>query len=97
MNTHGKLRGKIDEIDTEMIALFEARMEVAEEIAECKIAQGIPVFDGTREEEVICRNVNKLQDDALKEYADSFFKHLMALSRKKQQENFETSKISHEI
>ncbi|GAB3067824.1 chorismate mutase [Salinicoccus sesuvii] len=97
MNTHEKLRYKIDELDAELIALFEARMQVAENIAQYKIQNDIPVFDEAREEQVVCRNVERLQDQSLEIYADSFFRHLMALSKKRQHENLRKYNVSHKI
>ena len=97
MNEHEKLRHRIDELDAELIALFEARMEVASHIAEYKLENDIPVFDETREEQVVCKNVGRLQDQSLEVYADSFFRHLMALSRKRQHENLRTYTLSHKL
>ncbi|MFC3419429.1 chorismate mutase [Salinicoccus hispanicus] len=97
MNTHEKLRYRIDELDAELIALFEARMQVAENIAEYKMQNNIPVFDEAREEQVVCRNVGRLQDQSLEIYADSFFRHLMALSKKRQHENLKNCNVSHKI
>ncbi len=97
MNEHEKLRHRIDELDAELIALFEARMEVAGRIAEYKMENDIPVFDETREEQVICKNVGRLQDQSLEVYAASFFSHLMALSRKRQHENLKNYPLSHKL
>ena len=45
------LRKEIDEIDKSLVALFEKRMAVAEQIAAYKIQIGKPVFDKDREQE----------------------------------------------
>ncbi len=98
MDSHEKLRNKIDKIDHELMELFEARMKVASEIADYKQKNDIPIFDEAREEEVVNKNVGRLKDETLERHAASFFRHLMALSRKRQHENlkeYQKSQISH--
>lgn len=92
MESHEKLRDRIDQIDHELMALFEARMEVSAEIAEYKRKNNIPIFDEAREEEVVNKNVKRLKDETLERHAASFFRHLMALSRKRQHENLKDYK-----
>ena len=45
------LRKEIDEIDNSLVALFEKRMAIAEQVAAYKIQIGKPVFDKDREQE----------------------------------------------
>ena len=49
-----ELRDEIDEIDAEIVTLYERRMAIAQEVAEYKISVGKPVFDKERE-------INKLE------------------------------------
>ena len=42
-------RRQIDEIDSEILRLFEKRMKVSEDVANYKIRTGKPVFDAVRE------------------------------------------------
>lgn len=95
METQKELRGRIDELDKEMMALFEARMEVSGKIAEYKYKNDISIFDEAREEKVVRKNVGRLEDETLERHAASFFRHLMALSRKRQHENLKEQKISY--
>ena len=44
-----ELRKQIDQIDQEMVRLFEARMDVCRQVAEYKIANGKKVLDRSRE------------------------------------------------
>ena len=44
-----ELRDRIDEIDREMVRLFEARMDICRQVAEYKIASGKKVLDRGRE------------------------------------------------
>ena len=45
----GVLRDQIDDIDKQIIRLFEERMDVAEQVARYKIGCGKPVYDPVRE------------------------------------------------
>ena len=45
-----QLRQEIDEIDQEMVRLFEKRMDVSRRVAEYKIANGKKILDRGREE-----------------------------------------------
>ena len=44
-----ELRKEIDEIDGQMVKLFEQRMAVSEEVAEYKVAVGKKILDKERE------------------------------------------------
>ena len=47
-----ELRRELDAVDRELVRLFEQRMTIAGQVAACKIAEGRPVLDRTREEAV---------------------------------------------
>ena len=49
MKDLSKIREEIDQIDRQMVALYEARMNLAAEVAEYKISVGKPVLDKGRE------------------------------------------------
>ena len=40
-----ELRGEIDAIDTELVKLFEQRMDVSRQVAETKMEQGLAVLN----------------------------------------------------
>ena len=48
-----ELREQINDIDREMLDLFLRRMEVAENVAEYKRQNGLPVLDAERERELL--------------------------------------------
>ena len=75
------LRGKIDEIDEKLAALFEARMQVAAEVARYKQEHDLPVLQSGREAEVLEKNTARMENAALKPYAADFYRNLMAVSR----------------
>ena len=76
-------RRQIDEIDTQMLALFAQRMEVAAAIAAYKKEHDLPVLDGKREREKLLDVAAKTPDD-LKDYAVSLYSLLFELSRSHQ-------------
>ena len=77
-------RREIDEIDDEILRLFEKRMQVCEEVASYKIKTGKKVLDPQREKE----KINVLKAKAHGEFnalgAQELFQQLMAISRKRQ-------------
>ena len=58
------LRKDIDEIDDEIVELYEKRMEIAQKVANYKIEAGKPVFDKDRE----ISKLNTLSKKASKEF-----------------------------
>ena len=86
MGRHEELRKEIDSIDRQLVQLFEKRMKVSTEIDEYKLANNVPVLDSQREKMVINRNISHLNDHTLDTYISEFSKHLMELSRRRQQE-----------
>ncbi|MCR1952458.1 prephenate dehydratase [Clostridium sp. DSM 100503] len=74
-------RKEIDSIDKELISLFEKRMEVAVKVGEYKKKNKLPIFNGKREEEVIEKNIKKLNNSSYMDIGRSFFENLMELSR----------------
>ena len=73
-------RRQIDEIDTQLLALFAQRMEVAAGIAAYKKEHGLPVLDSSRERQKLL-DIAAKSPDALKEYAVSLYSLLFELSR----------------
>ncbi|MGI5959452.1 MAG: chorismate mutase [Massiliimalia sp.] len=73
-------REQIDHIDQQLLHLFLERMDVVTNVAEYKKRNGLPILNAQREKEVI---ENKLKDcpETAKEYVESFFVHLMEISK----------------
>lgn len=63
MKTVEELRMELDGIDSELMRLFEKRMELADEIGAAKRAGGMPVFDPEREEQVVSTRTALLSGD----------------------------------
>ena len=77
-------RKKIDQIDDEIIRLFEERMKVCEAVAEYKIHTGKKVFDPQREQDKLHTLAGKAHGDFNKLGAQELFQQIMAISRKRQ-------------
>ena len=77
-------RAKIDEIDKEIVRLFEERMEVATDVAAYKRSTGKKVLDPAREEEKI-NALTALTDNEFNKMAvEELFRQIMSISRKYQ-------------
>ena len=84
-------RREIDNIDEELVKLFEKRMNIAINVAKYKIENNMTIFNEVREIEVIKKNVARLSNKKYSKLTESFFNNLMTLSRSLQEEVFEES------
>ena len=77
-------RERIDEIDSQIVALFEQRMAVANEVAKYKMENGRKVYDRQREEEKL-ECLSAMSHGAFNEHAvRELFSQIMSISRKYQ-------------
>ena len=76
-----KQRAEIDAIDREIVALFERRMQVVVDVARIKKENGMAIFDGSREKEVIAKVQSYLTDEGLKEELREAYETLMKVSK----------------
>ena len=77
-------RAKIDEIDKQIISLFNERMKLADDVANYKIATGKPVYDPVREKEKLEVIEGFGDDDFGKTALRELFSQIMSISRKYQ-------------
>lgn len=77
-------RREIDEIDDQIIRLFEKRMKVCEDVAEYKITTGKKVLDPERERAKIQTLRGKAHGEFNALGAQELFQQIMAISRKRQ-------------
>lgn len=80
-----KQRKKIDAIDRQLVALFEERTSVVEEVAQIKLQHQIPILDSGREEQVIAKVQSYLTQPELEQEVKEWFVELMRISREHQQ------------
>ena len=48
-----EIRQKIDEIDSQLLPLFIERMKCSEQVAKNKIEQNLPIFNESRENQIL--------------------------------------------
>ena len=80
-----ELRQELDQLDREVVALFEKRMAIARQVAQYKLAHDLPVLDQSREAQVIASREAMLADAALAPSIRTLFETIMALSRQEQE------------
>ena len=95
MNELEIARSIINEVDNEMARLFEKRMNAAALVAKYKKEHALPVFDATRENEIIKKNSDLIENDTIKEYYVEFLKKNMELSRSYQSRLNEGMRIAY--
>lgn len=79
-----ELRAEIDRIDRQLVDLFAQRMNVVEDVAEYKIAKGIPVLDPERERQVLEAKAAMVDEPEMKADVNRFFETIMSMSRNHQ-------------
>ena len=79
-----ELRKRLDEIDSQIVNLYEERMNVCGQVGEYKIETGKKVFDKNRECEKLNAVTANVKDDFYKKGLKELFEQLMAQSRKLQ-------------
>ncbi len=84
MKDLNKIREEIDEIDRQMVALYEERMRRTTEVAEYKISVGRQVLDKEREAEKLAKVKAQVQAQENRYGVGELFEQIMALSRKRQ-------------
>lgn len=77
-------RKKLDEIDSEIVRLFEERMGVCGDVAEYKIGTGKAVYDAEREKQKISAVKELAHSEFNREAVQELFTQLMAMSRRYQ-------------
>ena len=74
----------INQVDGEMAKLFEKRMDAARLVAEYKKEMGLPVDDFGREEEIIRKNTDLIENEEYRDYYVNFLRSQIKLSKKLQ-------------
>jgi len=76
-----ELRGRIDEIDRQLVRLFEERLDIAREIGCLKRERNLGIKNEYRELEVRANCRQNVQNKAYQSYAESMMKCIMGASR----------------
>lgn len=77
-------RDEIDAIDQELTRLFEARLKTVLKVGEYKKQHELPVLDASREQKVIAKNVDRLEDKQFEEELTKFFQSMMDITKETQ-------------
>ncbi len=78
------LRGAIDEIDRQIVSLFERRMDVTLQVGEYKRERGIAALDAARERDVIQKKLDTLHNRSLMTDVTLLYETIMGISRRQQ-------------
>lgn len=84
MNKLEKARIEINDIDRDMARLFEKRMKAVEDVILFKLENDMPIFDKSREMEVIDKNSSYINNCLYVDYYKMFIKDLMDISKEYQ-------------
>lgn len=84
METIEELRERLDEVDDEIVRLFERRMELGARIGECKIRDGLKVVDRQREKDKLQDVAGKVSTEFGKKGIRELFEQLIAMNRKQE-------------
>lgn len=82
-----ELRKNIDEIDDELLKLFEKRMKISHQVALYKIENGLKVFQSEREKSIIDK-VRKKSPKGLENSVETLFTTIMDIGKSKQFSEF---------
>ncbi len=84
MPTLEELRSRLDEVDDQIVDLFEKRMDLCEQVGAYKVENGMKVFDRTREQEKLQDVKSKASTEFNKKGIEELYQQLMSMSRKLQ-------------
>lgn len=84
MATLEELRLQLDEIDGQIVELYENRMKVCRQVGELKVKTGSKIFDRQRERDKLLDVASKVSGDFNKKGIQELYEQLMSMSRKLQ-------------
>jgi len=80
------LRKQINNIDRNLVKLFETRMKIVENVADYKYENNLNIYDGDREEAVLKQNMSYVKSEKLKDKLERLFVEVMETSKVHQKE-----------
>ncbi len=78
------LRNQLDDIDANIVELYEKRMDICAQVAEYKIANGKKVLDRQREQEKLAKVKSLTHNEFNGKGVEELFEQIMSMSRKLQ-------------
>ena len=79
-------RDLIDSIDTQIIELYEKRMEVVKDVIEYKIENDLPIYDQNRESLMLEKNLSKIKNEEYKKYYTDVLNGFLKASKEYQKD-----------
>ncbi len=95
MRSLEEIRAQIDLADEQIAKAFCLRMQAVRQIADYKKERGLPIYDQAREEELLRRAGEGIEDEELRGYYRLLQKDLMKISRGYQQKVMDGMKIAY--
>lgn len=77
-------REKIDQLDRDIVRLLESRMDLVQQVAQIKKVKGIPVFDNSREETVLAKIAELVENKEYEKTIVDTFADIMGRSKEYQ-------------
>ena len=84
MESLQELRVQLDEIDAQIVELYQKRMDVCSKVGDYKISTGKKVFDKQREIEKLAAVTENVENEFYKKGLKELYEQLMSMSRKLQ-------------
>lgn len=81
MNELDELRQQIDEIDRQIVKLYEQRMERSRQVGLYKLREQRPILDSGREAEILKKKADMVASNEMKPYVIALYEQIMAQSR----------------
>lgn len=78
-------RKELDQIDTQLVDLFEKRMEISKKVACYKQENNLPILQPEREEQIIATRGSSVKPE-IQVYTEELFRQIMRISREYQAE-----------
>ncbi len=86
MNKLEEARKIIDQVDLELIELFKKRMAASKMVAEFKVLNNLPIYNGEREKKLINKNLVNLNSKELEKYYLEFLEVVLKVSKEYQED-----------
>lgn len=84
MNKLQQARKEINNVDKQIVKLFEKRMKAVEQIAKYKIANKLPILDSSREKELLKKNLSLFSSKKYAKYYKDVFAGFLKASKSMQ-------------
>lgn len=92
MSLLDEARVEINDVDSQLVKLFERRMKAVEGVIKYKMENNLPIFDAAREAANIARTTGMIENEELKSYFEDWYTYTMKVSKDYQQAILDANK-----